>query len=84
MKIRNEISWNTIDGETIILITSAEKAIHLDTSGTEIWGLLTKGMDVNDIILHLVEKYDNEFKKQIEVDCNDFIAIMKEHDILID
>lgn len=64
--IRKGVLWQESDGE-VIIVAPKQDPVYLNVSGSEIWKLIDKNLDVTKIIENLSKKY-NEDEKIIEKD----------------
>ena len=64
--IRKGVLWQESDGE-VIIVAPKQDPVYLNVSGSEVWKLIDKNLDVTKIIEELSKKY-NEDEKIIEQD----------------
>lgn len=64
--IRKGVLWQESDGE-VIIVAPKQDPVYLNVSGSEVWKLIDKNLDVTKIIEELSKKY-NEDEKIIEKD----------------
>lgn len=57
-KIREEILWKLVDGETVMVDPEKEEYSYLNSTGTEIWKMIDKGYSPVKIEEKFLEKYE--------------------------
>lgn len=55
---RNDILFNEVDGEVVILSIENSQYFGLDKVGSKIWQLIEKPLSINQLVTLLKEKYD--------------------------
>lgn len=54
---RNRVSWDEIDGETLIINVETGFYFSLDDVGSLIWSMLADGADEPDMVARIVSEY---------------------------
>ena len=57
---RKRITWDEIDGETLIINVETGYYFSLDGVGSLIWTMLAEGVDECDMVAGIVSEYDVE------------------------
>jgi hypothetical protein len=57
---RGRVTWDEIDGETLIINVETGYYFSLDGVGSLIWSLLAAGVDKRDIVARIVSEFDVE------------------------
>jgi hypothetical protein len=57
---RKRITWDEIDGETLIINVETGYYFSLDGVGSLIWGMLADGVDERDMVARIVDEYEVE------------------------
>lgn len=57
---RKRITWDEIDGETLIINAETGYYFSLDGVGTLIWSMLADGVDEPDMVARIVSEYEVE------------------------
>ena len=85
-----QYSFETVDvGDEFIAVPVGENAseihgiVKMNTEGKEIFDLLTKGLNEEEIVNVLLDKYDNDKDKIVEY-VHNVIIDLKEHGLLTD
>lgn len=55
---RNRITWDQIDGETLIIDTESGYYFSLDGVGSLVWSMLAMGADEDAIVDRIIGEYD--------------------------
>ncbi len=55
---RNRITWDEIDGETLIIDTESGYYFSLDGVGSIVWSMLTAGAGEDAIVDRIIAEYD--------------------------
>ena len=55
---RSRITWDEIDGETLIINVETGYYFSLDGVGSLIWSMLAEGIDERDMIARIVSEYE--------------------------
>ena len=66
--IRKGVLWQESDGE-VIIVAPKQDPVYLNVSGSEVWKLIDKNLDVTKIVEELSKKYDEDediIKKDVE------------------
>lgn len=66
--VRKGVLWQESDGE-VIIVAPKQDPVYLNVSGSEVWKLIDKNLDVTKIVEELSKKYDedeNVIKKDVE------------------
>jgi hypothetical protein len=66
--IRKGVLWQESDGE-VIIVAPKQDPVYLNVSGSEVWKLIDKNLDVTKIAEELSKKYDEDediIKKDVE------------------
>lgn len=82
IKIKPFLAWQVIDGDTVIIDSRGNKQIHrLNPVATLIWNEVTKGIELNEIIMNLSSEFDVS-KEELSQDVNDFINDLQNKGLL--
>jgi len=81
MKIRNNISFTTIEENTVLVNSITNEQIMLDEIGTEIWKLVLTMNNIEEIINFLQIKYLG-FDEKISEDVTEFVNMLKDRGVL--
>jgi hypothetical protein len=54
----NRVTWDEIDGETLIINVETGYYFSLDGVGSLVWRMLTEGLDERDMVARIVSEYD--------------------------
>lgn len=57
---RKRITWDEIDGETLIINAETGYYFSLDDVGSLIWSMLADGVEERDIVARIVSEYEVE------------------------
>jgi hypothetical protein len=57
---RKRITWDEIDGETLIINAETGYYFSLDGVGSLIWSMLADGVDERDMVARIVNEYEVE------------------------
>ena len=57
---RKRITWDEIDGETLIINVETGYYFSLDGVGSLIWSMLADGVDERDMVARIVSEYEVE------------------------
>lgn len=57
---RKRITWDEIDGETLIINAETGYYFSLDGVGSLIWSMLADGVDERDMVARIVSEYEVE------------------------
>lgn len=57
-KIREEILWKLIDGETVIVDPNKDSYSYLNSTGTQVWKMLNEEYPIPRIEKELADRYD--------------------------
>ena len=57
---RKRITWDEIDGETLIINVETGYYFSLDGVGSLIWSMLADGVDERDMVARIVNEYEVE------------------------
>lgn len=66
--IRKGVLWQESD-EEVIIVAPKQDPVYLNVSGSEVWKLIDKNLDVTKIVEELSKKYDEDediIKKDVE------------------
>lgn len=66
--IRKGVLWQESDGE-VIIVAPKQDPVYLNVSGSEVWKLIDKNLDVTKMVEELSKKYDEDediIKKDVE------------------
>jgi hypothetical protein len=81
MKINDKIIARKLQGETVLLNMENGDYFTLNTVGTEIYGHISKGKNIDEITGMLFEQYDVD-KKDLEKDIRALIEKLKDKNII--
>ena len=73
--IRKGVLWQESDGE-VIIVAPKQDPVYLNVSGSEVWKLIDKNLDVTKIVEELSKKYDEDediIKKDVEYILKEFL-----------
>ena len=72
--IRNEkdVMFTQVDNETVIMNTNTGRYIGLNPVATDVWNLLEKKINFNQLIKALMEEYEVD-EKTCRKDSSDFV-----------
>jgi hypothetical protein len=54
----NRVTWDEIDGETLIINVETGYYFSLDAVGSLVWRMLTEGLDEHAMVARIVSEYD--------------------------
>ena len=57
--IRKGVLWQESDGE-VIIVAPKQDPVYLNVSGSEVWKLIDKNLDVTKMVEELSKKYDED------------------------
>ncbi len=57
-RIRDEILWKVVDSEAVIVDPGKDEYSYLNPTGTSIWLMIDKGMDIKEIVSKLSKEYE--------------------------
>ena len=89
MKIKQGFVLREIAGQYMVIATGeASKTFHgmikLNESGKDIYEGVEAGLNEEQIVLKMMEKYDDASEELIRKDVNKVINVMKEHGFIVD
>lgn len=81
MNLNKSISYTTIDNETMIHNSNLGKTLLLDAKGTEIWKLICQGLNENEIVKNLIQKYP-KYEQDIVNDVHEFFELLNKYEVI--
>jgi len=82
MIVNGKIIAREIQGETVLLNKESGDYFSLNPVGTDIYNCICNGMETEDIINFLLNKYDVEYNI-LEQDVISLVSELKEKEIII-
>ena len=73
--ISNDVLFQEVSGETVLLDLESEQYFGLDEVGTRIWALLNEGQGVDAIVETLLAEYEVE-REQLAGDVRELLAAL--------
>ena len=73
--ISNDVLFQEVSGETVLLDLESEQYFGLDEVGTRIWALLNEGQSVDAIVETLLAEYEVE-REQLAGDVRELLAAL--------
>jgi len=76
-KIKKGVLWREVEGEVVIVKEHTHDNCYLNYTGSEVWNMIDKGMDVINICSNLTKVYNADLKrieKDVEIIINDLIS----------
>ena len=71
-----------IDGETVLFDMSSENYFGLDAVGTVIWDIFQENRVLSDVLLHLIEMYDEIDESILKKDLLHFVERLEENGLV--
>jgi hypothetical protein len=71
-----------IDGETVLFDMDSENYFGLDAVGTVIWDIFQENSVLSDVLLHLVEMYDDIDENILKKDLLHFVERLEENGLV--
>lgn len=75
-KIKKQVLWKTVGDEVVVVDSENENYSYLNMTGKDVWGLIDKGCEVDDIVKELCAKYDateDQVRKDVMTLVNDLV-----------
>ncbi|MCR4779043.1 MAG: PqqD family protein [Lachnospiraceae bacterium] len=82
IQIAEGVTYGRVADEAMIVNAEAGTALRVDETGSNIWEMIYKGKDAEDIIEYFGTLYPLQ-KEQIRVDVMEFIDSLKKEKILL-
>ena len=82
MIINDKIIAREIQGDTVLLNKESGDYFSLNTVGTDIYNCICKGMETEDIVSFLLDKYDVGYDT-LKNDVMSLVSELKEKNIII-
>ena len=73
--VPDDVLFQEVSGETVLLDLESEQYFGLDEVGTRIWALLNEGQGVAAIVETLLTVYEVE-REQLEADVRELLAAL--------
>ena len=73
--VPDDVLFQEVSGETVLLDLDSEQYFGLDEVGTRIWALLNEGQGVAAIVETLLTEYEVE-REQLEADVRELLAAL--------
>ena len=73
--VPDDVLFQEVSGETVLLDLESEQYFGLDEVGTRIWALLNEGQGVAAIVETLLAEYEVE-REQLEADVRELLAAL--------
>ncbi len=81
-KINKDVLWRDIDGEVVIVNIDTNENCYLNKTGSEVWQMVNKGLDIENIYGELSKAYVAKID-DIKDDINNIIKDLVKSKILL-
>ena len=71
--VSNDVLFQEVGGETVLLDLASEQYFGLDEVGTRIWQLLNEGLGPGDMVDTLLDEYEVE-RERLEADVRELLG----------
>ncbi|RPH97014.1 MAG: PqqD family protein [Lysobacterales bacterium] len=77
IEISDEVLFQEVSGETVLLDLASEQYFGLDAVGTRVWQLLGAGASAEAVVETLLEEYEVE-REQLAADIDELLGRLAE------
>ena len=82
-KASNDVLFQEVSGETVLLDLNSESYFGLDEVGTRIWSLINEGRAVGEVVDTLLDEYDVD-RATLETDVSALLASLLEAGLVVE
>jgi len=83
LRISDEVLFQEVSGEAVLLDLKSEQYFGLDKVGTHVWQLLHENLPANDIVEQLLQRYEVD-RQTLEADVNQLLEQLQKAGLVVE